>query len=81
MNTTIRNSLLAFAVVGALSLSACKTTDDSMDSPAPAAAPAQPEDSTTPPMDSTTTPTDTTPPPMDSSTPTDSTTTPAPTTP
>jgi len=75
MNTMIRNSLLAFAVVGALSLSACKTTDDSMDSPAPAAAPAEPA------TDSTTPPTDTTTPPMDSSTPTDSTTEPAPTTP
>jgi hypothetical protein len=52
MNTIIRNSLLAFAVVGALSLGACKTTDDSMDSmdsPEPATAPA---DTTTPPMDS-----------------------------
>ena len=76
MNTMIRNSLLAFAVVGALSLSACKTTDDAMDAPAPAAAPAEPAmDSTTPP------PADSTTPPMDSSTPTDSTTTPAPTTP
>jgi hypothetical protein len=74
MKTMIRNSLLAFAVVGALSLSACKTTDDSMDTPAPAAAPAEPADTTAPPMDSST-PTDTATPP------TDSTTEPAPTTP
>lgn len=50
MNTIIRNSLLAFAIVGALSLTACKTTDDSMDAPEPASAPA---DTTTPPTDST----------------------------
>ena len=49
MNTIIRNSLLAFAVVGALSLSACKTTDDSMETPEPASAPAD----TTTPTDST----------------------------
>ena len=63
MNTTLRNSLLAFAVVVALSLGACKTTDDSMDAPEPAAEPA----TTMPPADSSmstdpaTTPTDATP--------------------
>jgi hypothetical protein len=66
MNTTFRNSLLAMAVVGALSLAACKTTDDSMDAPEPAPAPAEPMDDTAPPMDDTmptdptTTPTDAT---------------------
>ncbi|MGN7726720.1 hypothetical protein ACTJIL_13020 [Luteimonas sp. 22616] len=66
MNTTLRNSLLAMAVVGALSLAACKTTDDSMDAPEPAPAPAEPMDDTAPPMDDTmptdptTTPTDAT---------------------
>ena len=66
MNITLRNSLLAMAVVGALSLAACKTTDDSMDAPEPAPAPAEPMDDTAPPMDDTmptdptTTPTDAT---------------------
>lgn len=66
MNTTLRNSLLAMAVVGALSLAACKTTDDSMDAPEPAPAPAEPMEDTAPPMDDTmptdptTTPTDAT---------------------
>ena len=50
MHTTFRNSLLAMAVIGALSLAACKTTDDSMDAPEPAAAPAE---DTAPPMDDT----------------------------
>lgn len=31
MNTMIRNALCAVTVVGALSLAACKTTEDSMD--------------------------------------------------
>lgn len=53
MNITLRNSLLAMAVVGALSLAACKTTDDSMDAPEPAPAPAEPMDNTAPPMDDT----------------------------
>jgi hypothetical protein len=64
MNITLRNSLLAMAVVGALSLAACKTTDDSMDAPEPAPAPAEPMDDTAPPMDDTM-PTDPTPMPTD----------------
>ncbi len=66
MNTTLRNSLLAMAGVGALSLAACKTTDDPMDAPEPAPAPAEPMEDTAPPMDATmppdptTTPTDAT---------------------
>jgi hypothetical protein len=69
MNTTLRNALLATAVVGALSLAACKTTDDSMDAPEPAPAPAEPMDDSAPPMDDTT-------PPMDDTMPTDPTTPP-----
>jgi hypothetical protein len=68
MNITLRNSLLAMAAVGALSLAACKTTD-SMDAPEPAPAPAEPMDDTAPPMDDTM-------PPMDDTMPTDPTTTP-----
>ena len=62
MNITIRNSLLALTVVGALSLAACKTTDDTMDAPTPAAEPASeqpPSDTTTaPPVDDTAPPAD-----------------------
>ncbi len=78
MHTTLRNSLLALTVVGALSLAACKTTDDTMDAPVPAAD--QPAtDSSTAPMDSTTTPVDDSMPPAED---TDSTQDdPAPTTP
>lgn len=52
MNAIFRNSLLALTVAGALSLGACKTTDD-MDSstPEPSSAPADPMDSTTPATD------------------------------
>jgi len=62
MNTTIRNSLLAMAVVGALSLTACQTTDDPMDAPEPAPMEdtAPPMDDTMPATDPTTTPTDAT---------------------
>ncbi len=58
MSILLRNSLLALTVVGALSLGACKTTDDTMDSttPEPSSAPAEPMDSTTPPADPTTAP-------------------------
>jgi hypothetical protein len=76
MNTTLRNALLATAVVGALSLAACKTTDDSMDAPEAAPAPAEPMDDTTPPMDDTAPPMDDTTPPMDDTMPTDPTTPP-----
>ncbi|GAA3914596.1 hypothetical protein [Luteimonas lutimaris] len=69
MNTTIRNSLLAMAVVGALSLTACQTTDDPMDAPEPA-----PMDDTAPPMDDTAPPVDETMPTTDpTTTPTDAT--------
>lgn len=62
MNTTIRNSLLAMAVVGALSLTACQTTDEPMDAPesAPMEDTAPPMDDTMPATDPTTTPTDAT---------------------
>lgn len=62
MNTTIRNSLLAMAVVGALSLTACQTTDDPMDAPEPTPMDdtAPPVDETMPTTDPTTTPTDAT---------------------
>jgi len=47
MNNTIRHALFALAAVGALSLSACKTSGDSTDQPTPAATPAS--DTMTPP--------------------------------
>jgi hypothetical protein len=74
MNAIFRTSLLALTVAGALSLGACKTTDD-MDSstPEPSSAPAEPMDSTTPAADpATMPPTD----PQDSTTPAASPTTP-----
>lgn len=60
MNTTLRNALFVLSAAGLLSLAACKTTDKSMDSPTPQAAPAT-DSSTMPPAD------DSTAPPMDSS--------------
>lgn len=49
MNTVvIRNACYALAVVGALSLAACRTTDDTMEAPEPQPAPAAEESMTEP---------------------------------
>lgn len=70
MNTTIRNAVFALAAVGALSLSACKSTgetsEESSSTPAPTEQPAP--DTTTPPASSTPTDSTTTPPAQDGTT-------------
>lgn len=61
MNTrVIRNTCLALAAVGALSLAACQTTDDAMDAPEPAPAVDEPmtEPSTPPPEEPMSEPTE-----------------------
>jgi hypothetical protein len=53
MNNNIRIGLLAASAIAALSLAACKTTDDMSQDTAPQAAPTAPADTGMPPADTT----------------------------